>query len=84
MAVFIFDFAPFSAVLVNCQFYRLNNIIYFFLVDKYAPASSICSDGVIFMFFLTFKGFWLFSLAVLDIQLAELSLKKRKTQKKTC
>lgn len=28
--VFMVDFAPFSAVLVNCQLYRLNNITWFF------------------------------------------------------
>ena len=30
VVVFMVDFAPFSAVLVNCQFYRLNNITFFF------------------------------------------------------
>ena len=72
---FMVDFAPFSAVLVNCQFYRLNNIKCFF------SWWQMCSCGthqlwrywVIFRFFLTFRGFRLFSLEVLDIQLPELS-----------
>ena len=38
------DFAPFSAVLVNCQFYRLNNITLFFLGDECAPAAPVSSD----------------------------------------
>ena len=40
------DLVPFSesAVLVNCQFYRLNNITHFFPGDKCAPAASIESD----------------------------------------
>ena len=53
------DFDPFSAVLVNCQFYRLNNITSFCLGDKCAPAASINSDNksfIVFMFFLKFNG----------------------------
>ena len=39
------DFAPFPAVLVNCQFYRLNiNYCMFFLCDKCAPGASISFD----------------------------------------
>ena len=40
------DFAPFSAVLVNCQFYRRNKITCFVLDDKCAPAASISSDDI--------------------------------------
>ena len=42
VAVFMVDFAPFSAVLVNCKFYRLN--IKYYMFDKCAPGASISSD----------------------------------------
>ena len=58
------EFAPFSAVLVNFQFYRRNKITCFVLDDNVLLQHPLV---------LTIKGFRLFSLAVLGIQLAELS-----------
>ena len=45
--MFMVDFAPFSAVLVNCKFYRPNiNYCMFFPCDKCAPGASISFDDI--------------------------------------
>lgn len=48
VAVLMVDFSPFSAVLVNCQLYRLNNITCFFSCWQMCSCSIHSSDDISF------------------------------------